>query len=94
MKDTKVVNKLEEYRKKKGESQESVAQAINVSRKALERYESGSVMPRIDTAYRLSQYYNKSLDQLFQMTDKNGNVIHYPSNVTSEDREDPPEKSK
>ena len=48
----------------KGVSQDTVAEACNISRVALSRYENGTRMPRIEISSRLAEYYGVSVDYL------------------------------
>lgn len=68
-------NRLEELRREKGVSQAEVAKAVNVSRRTMERYESGEALPRIDTAYRLALYHQKTVYDVFQMKDGNNGIL-------------------
>ena len=52
----------------KGVSQDTVAEACNISRVALSRYENGTRMPRIEISSRLAEYYGVSVDYLLGKT--------------------------
>lgn len=67
MEEAIIVNTLEKCRREKGVSRKDAADAINVSQKTMERYECGDALPRIDTVLRLCAYYDKSVDQLYQL---------------------------
>ena len=58
--------KLYTLRKKSGLSQEQLAEALNVSRQALSRWEGGSAMPESDKLLALSNYFGVSLDYLLK----------------------------
>ena len=49
--------KLVDLRKKKGLSQAELAEAINVSRQAISRWEVGSAIPSADNLMWLSKFY-------------------------------------
>ena len=51
-------------RKKKGLSQEQLAEALDVSRQAISKWENGTVMPEAETLIALSRYFAVSLDVL------------------------------
>ena len=56
--------KLVDLRKKKGLSQAELAEAINVSRQAISRWEVGSAIPSADNLMWLSKFYEVSMDEL------------------------------
>ena len=56
--------KLLQARNKKGVSQEAVAEAIGVSRQAIQKWESGASMPDISNLISLASYFNLSIDYL------------------------------
>ena len=58
--------KLYTLRKKSGLSQEQLAEALNVSRQAISKWEGGSAMPESDKLLALSNYFGVSLDCLLK----------------------------
>lgn len=58
--------KLYALRKKSGLSQEQLAEALNVSRHAISKWEGGSAMPESDKLLALSNYFGVSLDYLLK----------------------------
>ena len=60
-----ITNKIKEYRIIKNKTQEELASALGVSRKTLSIIESGSVIPKIDTAYKLSLILDATVEELF-----------------------------
>ena len=54
--------KLYALRKKSGLSQEQLAEALNVSRQAISKWEGGSTTPESDKLLALSNYFGVSLD--------------------------------
>ena len=58
--------KLYTLRKKSGLSQEQLAEALNVSRQAISKWEGGSAMPESDKLLALSNYFGISLDYLLK----------------------------
>ena len=59
-------NNLAQARRQKGLSQEEVAEALDVSRQAVSRWETGAAAPTTDNLIRLSQLYGVSLDALIR----------------------------
>lgn len=77
--------KLVDLRKKKGLSQAELAEAINVSRQAISRWEVGSAIPSADNLMWLSKFYEVSMDELMgvatddkQPTDEGQQVTSKP----------------
>lgn len=56
--------KLVDLRKKKGLCQAELAEAINVSRQAISRWEVGTAIPSADNLMWLSKFYEVSMDEL------------------------------
>ena len=56
--------KLQELRKKRGLTQEELAEAIFVSRTAVSKWESGKGYPGIESLKELSRFYSVSIDEL------------------------------
>lgn len=64
MSDKEIVTILRQLRLERGVSQDVVAEACDISRVALTRYENGQRLPRIEIASRLADYYGVSVDYL------------------------------
>ena len=60
--------KLADLRKKKGLCQAELAEAINVSRQAISRWEVGSAIPSADNLMWLSKFYGVSMDELMDIS--------------------------
>lgn len=56
--------KLQELRKKKGLTQEELAQALYVSRAAVSKWESGRGYPNIDSLKAIARYFSVTVDEL------------------------------
>lgn len=56
--------KLSQLRKKKGLTQLELAEALNVSRQAVSRWEVGTAVPTLDNLVNLSEVYAVPLDEL------------------------------
>lgn len=59
-----VANRLFEYRKKSGFSQEELGEKIGVSRQAISKWERGESSPDTDNLIALSKIYNITIDEL------------------------------
>ena len=58
-------NKLEELRKNKGLSQEQLAEKVLVSRQTIISLEKGRYNPSLDLAFRLSKFFNATIEDIF-----------------------------
>ena len=56
--------KLQELRKRKGLTQEELAEALYVSRTAISKWESGRGFPNIDSLKAISKFFAVTLDEL------------------------------
>ena len=63
--------KLQKLRKEKGMSQENLAEALDVSRQAISKWESGQSYPETEKLLTLSQMFGVTLDSLM----KEGNIM-------------------
>ncbi len=61
-----VANRLVEFRKKNGLSQEQLAEKIGVSRQAVSKWERSEASPDTDNLIMLARLYNVSLDELLK----------------------------
>jgi putative transcriptional regulator len=58
-------NRLEEFRKEKGMSQEELAEFLEVSRQTISSLENGRYNPSILLAFRIARFFNKSIEEIF-----------------------------
>lgn len=56
--------KLQELRKKKGLSQEKLAELLNISRQSVSKLETGQAYPEMDKLIKLSDLFKITLDDL------------------------------
>jgi len=61
-----IANRLYEYRKNAGLSQDQLAEKIGVSRQAVSKWERGEASPDTDNLIALSEVYNVTLDELIK----------------------------
>lgn len=66
-----IINRIKEYRKNKNMTQEELANELGVSRKTLNLIESGSVVPKVDIAYKLSLILEVTVEEIFYNEDYN-----------------------
>lgn len=65
-----VANRLVDFRKKNGLSQEQLAEKIGVSRQAVSKWERSEASPDTDNLILLARLYNVSLDDLLKTDDE------------------------
>jgi transcriptional regulator with XRE-family HTH domain len=70
-----IADKLVELRKKKGLSQEAVAERMGLSRQAISRWERAESAPDMNNLIQLSNIYKVSLDKLLQTDKQSADVI-------------------
>lgn len=73
--------KISKVRKEKGLSQLEVAEAMQVSRQAVSRWEVGATAPSTENLLSLNKLYNVSLDYLLNDTDQTEQVHHQENTV-------------
>jgi len=84
-------SKLQYLREAAGESQDQVAEAIDVSRVAYTRYENGLREPKASIAIKLAQHFNTTVERLFsddeegvvalQLPDMNLNLTNHEYSI-------------
>ncbi|HOY37701.1 MAG: helix-turn-helix transcriptional regulator [Bacteroidales bacterium] len=60
-----MINYIREERKIRKLSQEELAKAMNVSRQTINAIEAGRYLPSLPLAFKLSQYFEKTVNELF-----------------------------
>jgi len=60
-----MINYIREERKKRQLSQDELAKAMNVSRQTINAIEAGRYLPSLPLAIKLSQYFEKTVNELF-----------------------------
>ena len=73
--------KLTNYRKKAGLSQEALGEKLNVTRQTVSKWELGQTAPGMDDLSRMSELFNVSVDELTNDSEITTNV-----NTTIEDK--------
>ncbi|KON84474.1 helix-turn-helix transcriptional regulator [Rossellomorea marisflavi] len=65
-------NKLVEYRKSKGLSQEKLALQLGVSRQTIISIEKGKYDPSLQLAFQLAEVFHVSIEELFLYENQKG----------------------
>ena len=68
-------NKLTELRKKKGYSQEELAEKLGLSRQAISKWERGESSPDLDNIIQLAKLYEISFNELFCVNEEKEEII-------------------
>ena len=69
-------NKIRELRKKKGITQEQLANALNLSPQAISKWEMGAGYPDVATLPVLAGYFGVSLDAMFDYDPESGRLTY------------------
>lgn len=62
-----VTNKIENMRKKKGLTQEELAQGVGVTRQTIIALEKGNYTPSVLLALKVAKFFNNPVEQIFQL---------------------------
>ena len=65
------MNKIEILRKKNGLSQTELGKILNLSQKAISRYENGSAEPDLKTIKKIATFFNVTIDYLLGTEEDN-----------------------
>ena len=76
----KIANRLLEFRKKSGLSQEELAEKLNITRQSVSKWESGQAYPEMDKMIMICQIFNISIDELVNQNFKEVNSIKQSKN--------------
>ncbi len=58
-------NRVEELRRKRGLNQESLADALEVTRQTISSLEKGRYNPSITLAFKISRYFDMPIEDIF-----------------------------
>lgn len=64
-----VGNKIKELRMEKEITQEELAKAIGVSRQTIVSIEAKQSIPKLESAHKLAEYFDKSIEEIFQFNE-------------------------
>ena len=62
-----LANRLLQYRKNSGLSQEELAEKLNISRQSVSKWERAEASPDTDNLIELAKIYNVTLDELLNV---------------------------
>ena len=69
MREVAVKNRIEEIRKERGIRQEDFAKSMGVSRQTISSLENGRYNPSIILAYKIAQYFEMTIEEVFVFED-------------------------
>lgn len=58
-------NNLKSYRKIYKLTQKELAEQLDLTREHIQRIEKGSHIPNLDTAFKISNYFNVTIEEIF-----------------------------
>jgi transcriptional regulator with XRE-family HTH domain len=83
------MNKIREYRKKKGITMKELGKAVGVSESTISLYETGKHEPDLLTIGRIADFLGVTVDDLLGRTDDGSSTDHWPSAIRERLRRDP-----
>lgn len=60
-----IENKIAQFRKEKGLSQQKLAEAVGLKRRSIMAYESNTISPTLETAYKICKVLGKDMTEVF-----------------------------
>lgn len=60
-----IENRIAEFRKEIGLSQNKLAKAIGMKRRSIMAYENNTISPTLETAYKICKVLNKDIKEVF-----------------------------
>jgi transcriptional regulator with XRE-family HTH domain len=72
---TTLGNRITELRESRKMTQEELAKKLNISRASLSHYEKNRREPDYDTLQKIADYFQVSIDYMFDRTDSSGGVL-------------------
>ena len=79
--------KIQLARKKKGMSQEDLANMLNVSRQAVQKWESGITQPEVSNLVQISNMFDVSLDYLLKDIEETDSILEKEEKIVVEQTE-------
>lgn len=60
-----IENRIAQFRKEKGLSQHKLAEAVGLKRRSIMAYESNTISPTLETAYKICKVLGKDMTEVF-----------------------------
>lgn len=60
-----IENKIAQFRKEKGLSQHKLAETVGLKRRSIMAYESNTISPTLETAYKICKVLGKDMTEVF-----------------------------
>ena len=86
------MRKLPELRRKHGKTRKEVAQGVGVTLGKYDKWEAGTVLPKVGDVDRLSEFYGISIDEMLEITPEESAAIN--RQIIADAEQLPPEQRK
>ena len=63
--DVVIENRIREFRKEMGLSQNALAQMVGLKRRSIMAYENNTISPTLETAYKICKVFDKDIKEVF-----------------------------
>ena len=63
--DVLIENRIREFRKEMGLSQNALAKMVGLKRRSIMAYESNTISPTLETAYKICKAFDKDIKEVF-----------------------------
>mgnify|MGYP000926188599 CR=1 FL=1 len=63
--DVVIENRIKEFRKERGLSQNALAQMVGLKRRSIMAYENNTISPTLETAYKICKFFDKDIKEVF-----------------------------
>lgn len=63
--EVEIDNRIAEFRKEKGLSQDKLARAVGLKRRSIMAYENKTISPTLETAYKICKVLDKDIKEVF-----------------------------
>ena len=63
--DVVIENRIKEFRKERGLSQNALAQMVGLKRRSIMAYENNTISPTLEIAYKICKVFDKDIKEVF-----------------------------
>ena len=60
-----IENRIKEFRKERGLSQNALAQMVGLKRRSIMAYENNTISPTLEIAYKICKVFDKDIKEVF-----------------------------
>ncbi|MCW6700887.1 helix-turn-helix transcriptional regulator [Anaerococcus sp. NML200537] len=65
MMEVEIDNRIKEFRKEMGLSQNALAKMVGLKRRSIMAYENNTISPTLETAYKICKVFDKDIKEVF-----------------------------